>query len=393
MGLIGNVLNKVRGAPTSSMNVEDLVSLFDGASNLTLKNLALETCANYIARTFSKGQIIFKVNEKQVKEDLWYQMNIRPNPNQTASEFKALLAKKFIMDGEVLVIKDGDKHYVADNFVTNYTLSGNTFTGVTVSLSDDNLSAQSGVFAQDYFQGVFTQGVNCLYLKNENQALSGFVNSLWEDYGKLFGSMIANQNRIGQVRATWWMPSGNSLDEKERKANRELREAIIQSIDSGKTTFIPNSDKVKYEEISGTKSGAIGSQITDIDKLKQSYINDVADILGIPNALLHGDMADNSTNWGLFVESVIEPLANKLSEGLAHLLIKESGYKVGKTVQMRGFKTVNIFALSESIDKLTGSGNFTRNEIREELGYAPVKGGDVFVLTKNYQEGVGNENT
>ncbi|GAA3267283.1 hypothetical protein GCM10017706_31700 [Lactococcus lactis subsp. hordniae] len=45
-----------------------------------------------------------------------YALNVKPNPNQTASEFKVAMVKK-LLNGELLVIRDNDKFYIADNFV------------------------------------------------------------------------------------------------------------------------------------------------------------------------------------------------------------------------------------------------------------------------------------
>ena len=88
------------------------------------------------------------------------------------------------------------------------------------------------------------------------------------------------------------------------------------------------------------------------------------------------------------------PLGNKLSEGFASILIKKSGYSVGNTLQMTGFKTINILDRADAIDKVGSSGVVKVNEVREASNLPPIPDGDRFIMTKNYQkEGVPSENS
>lgn len=395
VGVIQDVLSRLKSRNVQTTGYDLFESIFQSQKNLTLKNLALETCANYIARAFSKGQFLIKKDGKRQKGNLDYLINVRPNPNQTASEFKSRLVYRYISNGEVLVIKDKkDNLYIADNFITHYSFSGNSYTGVTVNFDETNmtLAQNSQSPPQEFITQTFWQGINCFYIKNENDSLSGFIDNLWKDYGELFGTLIANQKKVGQLRAKIDMKVRNKLDDEERDRNGEFIEKTKTKLEKDSIVLIPtNGQNLTYDEVSSNKSASLQNQIADIDKLKQSYINDVSDILGIPNALMHGDMANNSENLDLFISVVLEPIANKLSESLMSLFIKQSGYNSNRLIVMVGFRDRDIFTLSDSIDKLTASGNFTRNEIRAELGYDPVEGGDIYVLTKNYQEGETND--
>lgn len=160
--------------------------------------------------------------------------------------------------------------------------------------------------------------------------------------------------------------------------------------------FIPADDKAKssYDEISSSKSATLQNQITDFWSLKKVFIGEVAGLLGIPPALVLGETANNSENLDLAIESAVIPLGNKLSEGFASILIKKSGYSVGNTLQMTGFKTINILDRADAIDKVGSSGVVKVNEVREASNLPPIPDGDRFIMTKNYQkEGVPSENS
>lgn len=389
VGLFSDIWSSVKDK-LSTTDLTGYDALFNAQVTLGIKNAALESCVSYLARTVSKGKFVFK-NESSITDSKFdYALNMRPNPNQTASEFKVSMIKK-LLNGELLVIQDGDQFYIADNFVTSYSLDGNTYTGVTVNFSNSKVSnaPNSGSYAQKYFNRTFIQGVDCFHLDNDNIGIKKYVDSLWDDYGKLFGILIANQLRVGQVRAKISIPVTSKIDDNERiKLQQQYATTLYEKMMNDPIVFIPADDKAKssYDEISSSKSATLQNQITDFWSLKKVFIGEVAGLLGIPPALVLGETANNSENLDLAIESAVIPLGNKLSEGFASILIKKSGYSVGNTLQMTGFKTVNILDRADAIDKAGSSGVIKVNEVREAANLPPTEDGDRFIMTKNYEE-------
>lgn len=336
----------------------------------TMKNIALDTCVNYVARTFAKATFVKKdKNQKSVFDEDHYLLNSRPNPNQTAAEFWAQAVSKLIRDSELLIVAYQRGLFIADSFVKNESLMGDTFSGVAIR--SENLPR------------VFTKS-EVVYLKNENKALDNFFDSLWSDYASIMGASVGAQIRSGQVRALWSV-STSKLDEEERKSQKRLRENIVEEIKKSPVVLIPKKKDKDYEEVSNKQNTGKVSNIDDISKTKKFYIDDVSNILGIPNGLIYGDVADNQKNYAIFIEAVIEPIAGKLIDGLNHIVYSKSEIIAGHTVKMLGVRRRDMFELSSNIDKLISSGTVTRNEVREELGRSAVEGGDRFLITKNYE--------
>lgn len=389
MGLFSDIWASAK-SKSKNTDLSAYEALFNIQATLGMKNVALESCVTYLARLVSKGKFVFKNDNSIMDSDYDYALNVRPNPNQTATEFKVSMIKK-LLNGELLVIKDEDKFFVADNFITKHSLNGNTYTNVTINFSRDSvLSApNSGPFKQDYFERIFTQGVDCFHLNNDNIGINKYVDSLWDDYGRLFGKLITNQLRVGQLRAKVSIPVNSKLEEAEqKKVQREFATTLSNSLLNDPIVFIPDNGKSNsaYDEITASKSATIQNQITDFGALKKIFISEVATLLGIPPALVLGETANNSENLELAIESAAIPLGNKLSEGFASLLIKESGYTVGKTIQMTGFKTINILDRADAIDKVGSSGVVKINEVREAAGLPAMADGDKVIMTKNYEE-------
>lgn len=390
VGLFSNIWSSNKSKEVN-INLSDYTALFNAKSSLGMKNAALESCVTYLARLISKGKFVFKNEGSISKSDFEYALNIRPNPNQTASEFKVAMVKKLLLSGELLVIRDKTSFYIADNFITNYSLDGNTYTGVTINFSSDHTAnaPNSGPYAQKYFQQTFIQGMDCFHLENDNVGIKKFVDGLWDDYGKLFGILIANQLRVGQLRAKINIPVNNELENKEKiKLQQQYATTLFDKLLNDPVVLLPEGDKSKsaYDEISSQKSATLQNQITDFGALKKIFIGEVAGLLGIPPALVLGETANNSENLDLAIESAAIPIGNKLAEGFASLLIKQSGFQVGNTIQMTGFRTINILDRADAIDKAGSSGIVKKNEVREAINLPPTEDGDVFIMTKNYEK-------
>lgn len=389
MGLLSEIWNAVK-TKNSSVDASDYISLFNAQTTLGMKGAAFESCVTYLARLVAKGNFVFKEEYSVIDSSYDYALNVRPNPNQTASEFKVAMVKK-LLNGELLVVKVDDNFYIADNFTVLPSLNGHSYTGVTVAISDSLVD-------QKVFTQTFVQGVNCFHLDNDNIGLNKYVDQLWEDYGKLFGILITNQLRTGQLRIKLSIPVNDNLEEnQQKKTQRQFKNTLSKSLLNDPVVLIPNGGKSNsyYEELSATnKSMTLQNQITDLGGLKKLFIGEIARLLGIPPALVLGETANNSENLDLAIETAVIPIGNKLSEGFASLLIKKSGYQRGKTLEMRGFKTINILDRADAIDKVGSSGVVKINEVREAANLPPLPDGEKIIMTKNYtKEGENSENS
>lgn len=383
MGILDYIFN--RGKQRLSYDFDDI---FKDVQQNSMKSIALETCANYIARTFSKSSFVLFCDETK-KREIWdYRINHKANPNQTAAEFWSEFVKSLIKNGEALAyINNRQEMFVVDSYVQKHSLTGDVFDISTIQNVPVSITA--------HYDEV-------LFIRVENDNLEAFINDLWNDYGSVLGRLFQNQKTANQLRFHMELPRDKIRERARDLANQasDKSEDTKESVSEKKESFLATITKklendsvvpillpkdAKYEEYRSQTSIKV-SYVEDIAKMKQQYINDVADILGIPNGLIHGDLADNQKNYDTYIATVIEPLAQKIVSAMNYIIFNRSELQKGNKVQMVGFKNYDLFSLSSNIDKLVSSGSFTRNEIRRELGYDPVEGGDVFLLTKNYME-------
>ena len=87
----------------------------------------------------------------------------------------------------------------------------------------------------------------------------------------------------------------------------------------------------------------------------------------------------------------MKSLNKKIEDELNAKTISKAEYVAGMEVKVVGVDKKDIFDLADAVDKLISSGGFNRNEIREEVDYESIEGGDEFYITKNYEKAKGGE--
>lgn len=372
MGFLDSILRRNR--ELESLFDLDLVD--DTGSRAYLKKMALETCINFVGRSISQSN--FQILKNGVRrsdewaEDWDYLLNVRPNTDQSAAEFWQSFVYKLIFENEVLVIKtDNDDLLIADDFARDeYAVYPDVFRDVTV---------KGYTFKRTY---VMSEVIHITY---NNEKLTKFMNGMFEDYADLFTRMIETNKHNNQIRGTVSVEATQSLDEKNQTKLQEFIDRLFSSIRKNAVAIIPKLKGFEYSEVaSGDKNGR---SVDELAKLKRDLTNDVANILGIPASLVHGEMAEYETSIKAYIKFCIGPLIKKIQDELNAKLIEKPDYLSGTKIVIRGIAEMNPLEVATAVDKLRASGVYNGNEIRVKLGDEPVDNPalEEYVLTKNYQ--------
>ncbi|MGD6873011.1 phage portal protein [Sutcliffiella horikoshii] len=369
MGWLGDILK--RNSELESMFDLDLISQ-ESSNRAYLKKIALETCISLIGRTISLTD--FRVLKDNVRQhNQWhYLLNVRPNTDQSAASFWQDFIYKLIYQNEVLVIlTDTNDLLIADDFEREeYAVYSDRFKDVTV---------------KDYtFQRTFSMD-EVIYVTFNNEKLTKYMDGMFLDYAELFGRVIDINLIKNQVRSTVGLEASQDLTDKNRQRLQEFIDKLFTSFRKNLVAIVPRLKGFDYKE--EYKGDGTSHTADELEKIKNSLINDVAEILGIPNALVHGELAEYETSIKAFVKFCISPLLKKIQDELNAKLFTKKEYLDGSRIEAKFTPYSSIFDIAQSFDKLVASGGFTRNELRVEVGYDksdnPVL--DEFVLTKNYQ--------
>ena len=355
------------------------------SGNVYLKQLVLDTCASFIGRSLSSAEFRFKEDGKYVKNEIYRRLNLRPNINQTASSFWQKFASKLIYDNEVLVIQsDTEDLLIADSFThTKYALYEDTFSMVTV---------------EDYtYQRNFTQS-QVMHIKFGNENLSRLIDGLYKDYGKLFSNVMSYQQRKNQLRATVNLDSITSKNPKELAKVQDFIQNIYKNFAEKDLAIVPQQPGMEYKEhFSGT--GASTLTVDEIDKVTNGFFTQVARALGIPPQLINGEVVNTEEVNKNFLMYSMKPLLKKIVDEINAKFISTEQYFLGNVASYHIERYLDIFDVSNSIEKVLSSGILNINEIRSELGREELQGEffNTYFITKNFstaEEALkGGENT
>lgn len=349
----------------------DLDIIADTANRLHMKRLAIDTCVSFLGRTISQSEFRVRNGKAFEKKELYYRLNIRPNKNMTASTFWERFIRKLIYDNECLVVQadDGDL-LIADGFQhTEYAVYEDTFTDVTV---------------KDYtFKRSFKQS-EVIHLKYRNDKLSPLIDGLFADYGDLFGRILNSQKRKNQVRGTVDMDMIGAKTEEQITKLQEFIDNMYKSIGSKDIAILPQQKGINYNEI--YNGVANGPSVEEINKVTNGFLNQVAMAIGIPTALIYGEMADIEKQTKNYMLFTVRPLLKKLSDEANVKFFEMSEYLLGQKIEVKAVSYQSIFDLATSIDKLISSSAFTGNEIRSEVDYEDSDDPNLNIhhITKNY---------
>lgn len=345
----------------------------DSSKRLHMKKLAVDTCASFLARTISQSEFRIKEDGQYKKDDLYYKLNVRPNKNMTASTFWQEVVYKLIYDNECLIIQADDEDLlIADDFVHNqYAVYEDTF---------------SKVLVKDFeFKRLFKQS-EVLHLRYSNEKLSPLIDSLYVDYGDLFGRLLNSQKRKNQVRSTVSMDMQTAKSKDNLAKLQEFINKMYKAVDEKDVAIIPQMPGFEYKEhFSGGGNGI--QSVDEINKVTNGFFDQVATALGIPITLIHGDMADVEKVTKNYMMYTINPLLKKIKDEGNAKFIEKVDYLKGNRIDVHTVSYESIFDLATSIDKLVASGTYTRNQIRVKLGDEPADNPalDEYLITKNYQ--------
>lgn len=352
---------------------------YEEPSRAYLKKMALETVISFIARSISMSDFRIMKNGKRVINDEHYVLNVRPNTDQAASDFWFQYTYRLIHEGEALAIPtDSGDLLIADSFERKeYAVYPDQFTNVTVKGFT--------------FQRTYTMD-EVIYLKFGNEKLGKFMDGMFKDYTDLFNRLVEINLRSNQIRATVNIDANQALDEKKQTQLQEFINNMYKAFREKAVAIVPKLKGFEYSEIAdGNTSSA---SVDDITKLKSSLIDEVADILGVPQKLIHGDIADIDSLMKSYIKFCIDPINKMIADELNAKLISKSDYLKGERIKVFGIRVKDILDLAEAIDKLVASGAFSRNDVREFAGEERSDNPalDEYVLTKNYQSVEGGEN-
>ncbi len=373
LGTIDNESNSTFRYSSICFNDDDLGYTTSGE----LMRNALEVATDYVAACVAKCEIQTYCNNQYTKGNDWYRWNVKPNLNQSSTEFWMEVVKKLVKNGEVLILPLNDQLIIADSFAKNEkALVPTVFTGIT-----------RGSYS---IQGVYNT-TNSIYITREN---STNLNRLVAGLGTVLDDMLKiaceryykEDGEHGIVRYN----TPQSLNDDEKEVVLQDLNDYFEDFYSHKNGVAVLFDDMSYMPLT-TGTTQKSSVVTDIQNITKEAYSKIAQALKVPPALLLGDTANiNNVVIDNLIQFSVMPILDDIVEKANAVMYTLEEYLSGNflKVDYAGIKYLDMVDCAASLDKLRADGLYNVNELRVKFGETPVKQdfAESYIITKNYAD-------
>ena len=289
-------------------------------------------------------------------------LNFRPNPYQSALEFRTELFKDILLDGNAFVHFDGTfMYHLPANNVEILTdpktyIRGFRYNG-KVDFVENEVFYFKDINSDSIYRGASRleaclENINILYSMQE------FQQKFFEN-GTIFGLVLTTENTLSQVAKEktiqYWQQRYNAKSGGKRP--------II--LDSG----------LKPQKLSDQNFSDL-----DFDVAMRTHSERIMTAVGVPPILLQGgNNANISPNLRLFYLETVLPLVRLYNSALERYF----GYDISPVVSTISALQPELKDVASYHSTLVNGGIITPNEAREELRYAKVEGGDTIRIPAN----------
>lgn len=347
----------------------------DLSEKILVRDLAINTAINLLGNAISLSEFNTYEKGNEDKSNIYYKLNVEPNPNYSASRFWKKFVYRLIYDGEVLIIEQGKNYYVADSFVKE------TKAFYTCKYRD--------VVVDDFSLRRSYDESDVLYFKLYERNIVNIVGALYDDYGKLVEYSKASYKKNNAKRGIVNIPTNYPQTEAAKaKLNKLLNDQIQKFYGAENGAVLPLTNGITYEDIS-SDSYKNSTDSRDIRNLIDDIFDFTAIGFNIPPALLKGSANDLESTVDRFIKFGVEPFCEMIEDEINRKFYSKYSYlnNTYMAIDTSRLKTTNLAQLANVVDVLTRNGVNNIDENRKLLGMEPLRTEESQKrrITKNYE--------
>lgn len=350
---------------------------------LNIAKLAVEKAETMIAKAIAKSDILIQTQSED-KRKYEYRLNVQPNDNENGTYFWTKVVKKLLREGEVVIIRIGEKYYRAQSFQeSDNVMTGRLYSNITIEAAEKKYSLFKTFLSGDV-----------IHLRYDNSKIRVLLNSVLSQYETTANSVNAMMQIANTPKFKLKVPGQLNLvrrgkdGESDKKITKEeYTEELKKLLESESLAIITESNGITLEQL-GIQTATKAEELV---KIKEEINNATAEAYDIPQAVFNGNITEKSDATNEFITYAVGPVAEVINDELTAKLVGAEDY-AGKNervmIWLARFKHVDVVDSANNLDKLRSNGwNF--DEIREMVGYPVLNTpfSQARALTKNYTTG------
>lgn len=347
----------------------------DLSEKILVRDLAINTAINLIGNAISLSDFNTYKKGQEDKSDIYYKLNVEPNPNYSASRFWKKFVYRLVYDGEVLIIKQRDDYYIADSFVKE--------TRAFYSCRYRDVVVDDFALKRTYDEK------DVLYFRLYERNIVNIIGALYDDYGKLVEYSKASYKKNNAKRGIVNIPTNYPQTEAAKeKLNKLLNDQIQKFYGAENGAVLPLTNGITYEDIS-SDSYKNSTDSRDIRNLIDDIFDFTAIGFNIPPALLKGSANDLESTVDRFIKFGVEPFCEMIEDEVNRKFYSKNAYlnNTYMAIDTTKLKATNLGQLANVVDILTRNGVNNIDENRKLLGMEPLRSEESQKrrITKNYE--------
>lgn len=357
---------KIDAAEISTVTMEAL-------EQAAVKELALHIGISYIANALSKCEIKTYENGEEVKDLLYYRLNLYPNDNQNASQFMNKVIEKYYYDGEALVVCHNDMFYCADNFDVDDSNPLKEY--VYYNVTFENQQPKKKYKASEVF-----------HFKLDNRDVKRLIDSLYSQYGEIIALALQTFKATNGRKYKLILDNYAAGDKNFLKTYNEVIKVQLSEFFKNDNAVYPQYKGTDLQAFQ-TSGGASGTN--DIISLRKEVFDTTAQALKIPLPMMLGNITNINEIVKVFLTFCIDPLADMLSEEFTRKKYSFEDWQNGCYIEVDTscINYVDILEVADKADKAIASGLASIDELRPRvrLNKLETDFATKHFITKNYE--------
>lgn len=338
-----------------------------------IKELAVYTAVSLVANAISQSEVLVYKKGKRVRDEDYFTLNIKPNPNESSSQFWHKVTERALRDPEgALCFLHNGNIYCADTFTLEQKrpFLGNIYSGVVV----DGFQMDRKFMAHEVF-----------HFKLENVQANSFISKMYEEYSAVIGTAMDSYKNTNISKYVLEIEGAKAGDPEFNREFEEILKKPLKDYISGNAQLYVqyagrNLKQMKSENPQKSSEDTIET-IEELFKMAGKAFH-------IPESLMLGNITNMNDVVKAFLTFAVDPFAAMIGETLT------GGYGVDSwkdgnryTVDTSCVNHIDIFDMAEKIDKLISSSFMCVDEVRERAGLDEIgeEWSRKHMITKNYQ--------
>ena len=368
MGLIRDFFSRSTMVPVGDLDCDAVTA------EICLYELALENVASIIGNSLTQLKIHTYRQNERINGILYHTLNVKPNKNQNAADFRKKLARKLVFDNEALIVQIGNGDlFIADSFQPDDRVI-------------DEKRYEQVVVDDVMFNRTFLSS-DVLHIKLNNKKINDVLSCVYRLHG------VAIKRALSQFYKQKGFFKIQSLNSYKDKTQEEIQDLFKRKV----MGYFGNSDtsvmvlENGLEFVDNTENKA---KIDDINGMIDKVYSIVFSAFGIPISFVKEATSTASTksanaNMDQYLTLCINPIATTLENEINAKYYSQDQYRNGSFSRVKTFnvKSNNPLDNASNIDILRRNG-YSFDEIREFFNEEPLNEAwsKRRYITKNYEE-------